>query len=68
MSPAPRSLWIAVAIVSAATVATAAAIGARVYRRCRAARLGSDIFTNAQAPHTKISLTEVPSRLTDVDV
>ena len=67
VSSAPRSLWIAVATVSAATVAAAAAIGARVYRRRRAARMGGDAFTNGQASPSKIPTTEVPSRLTGVD-
>ena len=67
VSSTPRSLWIAVAAVGAATVAAAAAIGARVYRRRCAARAGGDASTNGLASHTKIPMTEVPSRLPSVD-
>ena len=67
VSSTPRSLWIAVAIVGAATVAAAAVMGTRVYRRRCAARMGGDAFKNGQASHTKIPMTEVPSRLTGVD-
>ena len=73
VSSSPRLLWITLATVGTATVAAAAAVGARVYSRRRAARAGGDATGDSfkrgkiSSP-TKIPFTEVPSRLTGVDV